>query len=170
MVFGGTFLDDTWEFDGTDWAQRTVTGPPYRSTTMAYDPVRHQAVIYGGEGDEIYGDTWAWSGTEWAQVDQGGSGPPLMDEMAMAFDSARGKLVMFGGRDDLNYDLNDQWEWNGSQWRSVAPHGAAWPTERSGASLVFDSARGCLVMFGGGVFTASASTFLAETWEYCPPP
>ena len=37
----------------------------------------------------------------------------------MAYDSARGKTVLFGGWD--GHRATDTWEWNGQRWAEVTP-------------------------------------------------
>ena len=41
------------------------------------------------------------------------------DSFAMAYDSARERIVLFGGRTDRSGDLNDTWEWDGRTWTRV---------------------------------------------------
>jgi hypothetical protein len=75
VLFGGSHDDppgslfaDTWEWDGTAWAQRTPsTAPPARSAgAMTFDPGRGVTVIFGGNGASgPLGDTWEWDGTDW---------------------------------------------------------------------------------------------------------
>jgi hypothetical protein len=36
----------------------------------------------------------------------------------MAYDAARSRLVLFGGYNGTE-NLNDTWEWDGTQWRCV---------------------------------------------------
>ena len=66
---------------------------------------------YGGRGG--LGDTWTWNGTDWTQRAPAQSPPPRYDH-AMAYDSARQRLVLFGG---ITPDfLADTWTWDGSTW------------------------------------------------------
>jgi len=55
----GPYLDDTWEWDGTSWTQVLTTGPGARNPSMAYDPVGHRIVLFGGHaGGAAFSDTW----------------------------------------------------------------------------------------------------------------
>jgi hypothetical protein len=102
VLFGGSdgnLLNDTWEWDGTDWTQRrpTFSPPARKAPCSAYDSVRRVIVIFGGrEGDDAkaLADTWEWDGTTWRQ---GATGPSARSSCAMAFDSARNQVVMYGG-------------------------------------------------------------------------
>jgi hypothetical protein len=100
VLFGGvtnvgTSLQDTWEFDGTNWTQAfPSTMPAARGDAgMAFDRARNRTVLFGGyDGLTIYTDTWEWDGTAWIRRTTlglpNGGGP-------MVFDSWRNHSVMF---------------------------------------------------------------------------
>jgi hypothetical protein len=77
VLFGGlsgrTALDDTWTWDGTQWARVEVTGatpPPRSHHAMAYDRQRGRVVLFGGalsDGTQL-ADTWEWDGTTWTKA------------------------------------------------------------------------------------------------------
>lgn len=95
----------------------------------------------------------------WVQVDV--EGPPARHSPAMAYDSRREVVVLFGGFTGRERDANmygDTWEWDGKEWRLVATEG---PTPRLGHAMVYDEARGVIVLFGG-----NDGTFRNETWEW----
>jgi len=79
----------------------------------------------------------------------------------MAFDSLRGKVVLFGGRTFGNTWYGDTWEWDGSTWTQVATTG---PQARSGHAMAYDSLRHRVVLFGGT--RALPPFYLADTWEW----
>ena len=75
---------------------------------------------------------------------------------ALAYDSARGRVVLFGGFDSSGNVFSDTWEWDGDAWTDVTPSGAnTSPSARNNHALAYDSARGRVVLFGG--FTASTA-------------
>ncbi len=168
ILFGGeppgSFEDDTWEWDGAMWTERApATVPPgRRGNALAYDAARTKVVMFGGVGQTaIVADTWEWDGTDWLDRTPSTS-PPARFYHAMAYDSARGRVVLFGGIGELGFGLlGDTWEWDGASWIDVTP--ATSPTARSGAALVYDEARGRIVLFGGD---ASDTNFSDETWEW----
>ena len=86
--------------------------------------------------------------------------PPAREGHAMAYDSARGRVVLFGGTDG-NGPLGDTWEWDGHSWVQRTP--ATSPTARYGHAMAYDSARGHVVLFGGG---GSPGESLADTWDW----
>ena len=71
VLFGGVSapigsVNDTWEYDGTTWTQRTpASAPPAREyPAMAYDSTHQVTVLFGGFPS--LNDTWLWNGTTWS--------------------------------------------------------------------------------------------------------
>jgi hypothetical protein len=67
---GSTPQNDLWEYDGTNWAQITITGPApaaRKNHAMVYDAARRVVVMQGGcnAADQNFNDTWLWNGTNW---------------------------------------------------------------------------------------------------------
>src|SRR5438094_5440772 len=106
VLHGGSGrLRDTWEWDGTDWSQRSPATNPYprMAFAMAYDTARARTVVFGGDfllpNDFSLGwdnETWEWDGTNWLRDWTAAAPSPRMD-LAMAYDAARGRMVLFGG-------------------------------------------------------------------------
>jgi hypothetical protein len=116
-------------------------------------------VLFGGYGyglPTLLSDTWEWDGIDWSLRTPSASPTPRSGH-AMAYDSARSRVVLFGGG-----QLSDTWEWNGSNWAERFPSDA--PAGRSSHALAYDSARGRQVLFGGG-----SGGYLSDTWEYFAP-
>ncbi len=158
VLFGGFASNgssgDTWEWNGTVWTQRAVSGPSARSDhAMVYDALRGVTVLFGGRpsgssaGD---GETWEWDGTTWTQ--RVVSGPSPRYGHAMAYDARRGVTVLFGG----SAGSGETWEWNGTVWTQRAVSG---PSARSGHAMAYDSLRGATVLFGGYTPNYSEDTF-----------
>lgn len=156
--FAGPALGDTWLYDGTTWALASSSGPPPRyAHALAFDPVRRRVVLFGGVGTNgtsptLRGDTWEWDGAVWVLA--ASAGPPPRSHHAMAFDPARGKVVLFGGDTSLlvktfgsaGEPYRDTWEWDGSTWTLQSPGGLG---GRVNHALVFDESRGRLLLVGG---------------------
>ena len=167
VLFGGhqydgahIWLNDTWEWDGVDWVQRTpATTPPGRAhAAMAYDAARGVTVLFGGWAG-FYGDTWEWDGTDWAQRSPA-TAPTARLFPRMVYDAEREVCVLFGGYDYTYNYQNDTWEWDGTNWVQRTP--AASPTGRDSHQMAYDAARGLTFLFGGG----GVAGFLGDTWEY----
>ena len=63
---------------------------------------------------------------------------------AMAYDAARGQVVLFGGYG--GGFRNDTWVWDGTTWAQKSP--ATSPSSRYGHAMAYDAARGQVVLFG----------------------
>ena len=151
------------------WRERSDRqSPPARDGhALAYDSARGRVVLFGGRdsSNNRLSDTWEWDGTSWTDVTPSGAtaSPPARERHALAYDSDRGRVVLFGGQDSLSNRLSDTWEWDGTGWTDVTPPGVgASPPARFGHALAYDSARGRVVLFGGDRFTNR----LSDTWEW----
>jgi hypothetical protein len=120
VLFGGqtscssTLYSDLWEWDGTEWNQvTTFNGQVARSQhALAFDEDRAVLLFFGGIvgggcSTPEFADarTWEWSGADLRGPDLGG--PSARSGSRMVYDSARHKLVLFGGYDGTL--LNDTW-------------------------------------------------------------
>jgi len=76
---------------------------------------------------------------------------------AVAYDSARGVTVLFGGDGYPSYK-RDTWEWDGDDWTLRSTVG---PPARQHAAMAYDDSRGVVVMFGG-----VGLQFFGDTWEW----
>ena len=169
---GARRLSDTWEWDGTSWTKVTPIGadasPPARiAHALAYDIARGRVVLFGGFGNSgVLSDTWEWDGTSWTEVTPytAKASPSARDFSALGYHSARGRVVLFGGRDPSNDALSDTWEWDGTSWTEVTPSlPNAKPSGRAAHALAYDNARERLVLFGG---IDSSDKVLSDTWEW----
>ena len=99
LLFSGVTvgsLGDTWEWNGNEWTHLQDLGPGYlRVSAMAYTV--HGTILFGGEkrDDEVNDDTWLWDGQFWTHVQD--IGPSARYGHAMANDSRRDRIVLFGG-------------------------------------------------------------------------
>src|SRR5690606_7562385 len=121
LLFGGTDhtgnVADTWLFDGAQWVHlEPATNPsPRYGHALASDAKRERIVLFGGDSSSgERNDTWEWDGTKWINVtpdpEVSPSPPPRFDH-ALAYDSDRNVVVLFGGRTRDGQPFNDTWEW-----------------------------------------------------------
>jgi hypothetical protein len=87
-------------------------------------------------------------------------GPKPRRGHAMAFDSARQRLVLFGGNEFLPTLFKNTWEWDGENWTQMTDLG---PRPRLEFAMAYDSQRRKTVLFGGMVV---AGERLGDTWEW----
>lgn len=155
-------------WDGFEWRSqpRFSGGPMARSAAaFAWDAVRGDLLVFGGHSMSgstmvMHQDTWAWNGTAWRSL--GGTAPPARSYAAMAFDEARGEMVMFGGFDGFGSAQvyrGDTWVHDGVQW---SPRPGAGPAARAMHSLAFDASSQRMVLHGG---LSPGGTF-ADTWTW----
>ena len=97
-----TPLNDTWEWNGSDWAQIAVPDPkptPRYGHALAYDPFRFRVVSMSG--DALGDDFWNWDGVRWRSDSYVSGGPDVSPNARMGpgwvYDSNRGGLLLFGG-------------------------------------------------------------------------
>lgn len=181
---GGTFLSDTWEWDGSAWTQMTPTDPegdgnPSQRVShgLTYDAARGVVVLFGGRrlNGGVTSELWEWNGASWAKrtpTDPEGDGSAsAREKIALAYDTARGRTVLFGG------PIADTWEWNGTSWDSITPtdpQGDGNPSARVNHAMVYDPGRGKVLMFGGASTDASATPnnelwgWDGTSWERLP--
>jgi hypothetical protein len=90
-------------------------------------------------------------------------GPGHRTDAAMAYDSARHRVVLFGGYLSIGNGgalQGDTWEWDGNVWAKKATTG---PSAREDTAMAYDATRGRVVLFGG------SSNFVGDkgdTWEW----
>ncbi|MBI3847856.1 MAG: IPT/TIG domain-containing protein [Planctomycetes bacterium] len=151
VLFGGHdasgIRNDTWEWDGTNWTLRhPATAPPARNGhAMTFDSARGRVVLFGGfggsTGNFYLSDMWEWDGDDWTQRTSSTS-QPVRWLHQMAFDSARSRIVLYGGS-GRHEEFYDTWEFDGNDWSEVQPQLFAY----SEFSLVFDTNLQRVVMF-----------------------
>ena len=169
----GSETGETWEWDGASWREvATSDFPSLRDYFWTvYDSARRVVVLFGGSdatspAAPSLADTWEYDGTAWTQARTPGAPRPRM-EYAMAYDSARRVVVLFGGRHAATDTgcFGDTWEYDGVHWRQVYP--AASPSAREGSAAAYDPVRHVVVLFGGAAFMPSGDgTYFDDTWEY----
>jgi len=86
-------------------------------------------------------------------------GPSARSNVAMIFDLARKRVVLFGGAGNGTTLANDTWEWDGENWTQYEDIG---PPPRSRHAMAYDAKRDRVVLFGG----SAGNQQLADTWEW----
>jgi hypothetical protein len=163
VLFGGTGEDgdvfDTWEWDGEAWTQIEDEGPqaPWFTSNVVYDAARQVTILESGSASSFAGKgTWAWDGSAWTQLTN--TGPAARQVLSLAFDSVRERVVLFGGRDTTNLELQkDTWEWDGVVWKEVQDIG---PSPRQGSGMV--GTGDDVLLFGG----SNEAGLLGDTWAW----
>lgn len=176
------FLNETWEFTGTDWSNTSATlvnanGPlPGRiNFVMQFDGVN--VMLYGGQGGSatagVLEDTWTWGTVSqtWTQLVPA-TVPSGRWDMADGYLSTIGALaftggvVMFGGQNTL-FHMLETWLWDGvaQTWTQVAVANGAGPTARINHAMAGSGSIGgtpSVVMFGG----EGTNQQFNDTWQF----
>jgi hypothetical protein len=149
------------------------TRPPGREwPSLAYDPARHELVLFGG--DDLgaanpsggFRGTWTRTGTRWTKQHPANS-PSGRTGAAMAYDAATRQVVLFGGSSPGGGVDAQTWIWTGSNWRRLHP--ATSPRARADANLVYDAARHELILFGGyqgRTCGCNDRIYFGDTWAW----
>lgn len=158
VMFGGIYGGgETWEWDGRSWwnAEPAVAPPWTGYAQMAFDPVRRTSwLVAGWSAFEL----WGWDGSSWRRTVTPVS-PPAGDGHAVAWDEARGELVLLSAGSGAT--PSETWTFDGTDWRRRQPAHA--PTARARHALAYDAARERMVLFGGD---DGSYTLLGDTWEW----
>jgi hypothetical protein len=163
VAFGGR-PSGTWEWDGSRWRVR-ITGllpAPRAGHVMASGGSSGGVFMTSGQvGRErrTIDTLWTWNGVGWRPISS--TGPRYRTLPAMALDTRRNVLVLYGGIGLINENrYGDTWEWNGTAW-SERPVDS--PGTRDHHAMAFDEARGTMVMFGG---QNAQREWITSTWLY----
>ncbi|MCA8969466.1 MAG: hypothetical protein KDC95_06770 [Planctomycetes bacterium] len=101
------------DFTSHRWSRRSLTGGPRYTTfvSAAYMSDREIIVFDGLRGETWFLDVIAQTWSKYA-----GTSPSPREGAAIAFDEARGRVVLHGGRTRVGntyQTLNETWEWEG---------------------------------------------------------
>ena len=136
---------------------------------LAQDPLSQNVLLFGGRSTEsnvLLSDMWVLSDTTWIEIVPSSSPPPRA-EHALAYDSNRRRVVLFGGCADAGETgcrsggavLADTWEWDGNRWLQRRVETS--PPGRDSHAMAYDAAHGQVLLFGG---RGESGDFLGDTW------
>jgi hypothetical protein len=171
VMFGGydpdlnDDVDQTWEYDSTrrEWTELlTAVRPGERANhSMAYRSSDGAVVVFGGE-DASSGyrldDTWVLLDDTWQELDPS-TRPSARYTPAMAFDEARNRIVLYGGRWSNATVHSDTWVLENDEWVELLVGG---PGRRGDAGMVYDRERQVSVLAGGAEIEDTSQA----TWEF----
>ncbi len=189
LLFGGTdggnYRNKTWLWDGNAWNLLAAAGPSGRTTAIATDLARRTTVLFGGQtGASTYAaDTWRFDGTLWSPVtiddDEGDGEPSPRAHHRLAFDTARGVFVLFGG---INAGIRNNEVWELTNGNGSVPYDhASWikrcdgvpadddcgtaPTPRAEMGWAYDGISGQMVAAGGATGPSNVD-YSEELWGF----
>lgn len=159
MLAGRTNDSSGFAWDGTTWSPLLGGYPTENTAMVAYDPDRKLAIVLDVDNTAKTLRHWEYDGAGFRKIAL--AVPPYRRGARMAYDSARKRVVLFGGRGPSD-TLADTWEFDGAAWAARTPPTS--PPERQGYCMAFDPSRNVTVIFGGTGGTGVG--LLADTWEW----
>ena len=166
---GGAYavVGDTWEDDQKGWHRLADITP--RDHQSLVETSGGNVMMYGGIGASRSGpwpsDTWLLENDAWRRV--AAEGPAGRARTAMAYDSKRGRVVLFGGAsappgpNQPQTFLADTWLWDGERWQKAADSG---PPGRYAHGMVFDERAGVVLLYSGAAAHRNAP--LSDMWQW----
>jgi hypothetical protein len=127
LVYGGyadRILEDVWVWRDGAWEHSDIPGPGPRSHFgMAYDERANSLLLFGGASStstfsSLSDETWMLINGAWSELSLEEQ-PSRRGSPATAYDPYRHRVVLYGGFASDRSDLNDTWEWDGSQWQCM---------------------------------------------------
>lgn len=174
-------IDETWLMSGSRWAQRFPSVRPEgrAAHSMVYDSKRGRVVLFGGFTDAaavnglaiFHNDTWVWQNGQWTFVETAHAPSPRYYS-AMAYDSDRDRIVLFGGiayksDNKTTETLYDTWEFDGTDWTQAAPSGSVHVGK---PVLAYDPSRKQMVLVGSNdLFATTMYLYNAEAKSWAAP-
>lgn len=145
-----------------------VTGTPTQRRDNPGAASHDRMYVFGGRlgnaTTTVLNALYEFDGSAWTlKTAEGAVGsPPARGGACVAWDSLRGKLVVFGGDDGLGNFFGDTWEWDlaTNAWTNVNP--ATSPSPRRFSAMTFDPTLNGMLLFGGE--TTAGAPPSNETW------
>lgn len=160
-------VGDTWEGDQNGWRPLADLVP--RDHHSLVEDSRGNLLLFGGIGADRSspwpGDTWLLDAAGWRRIAT--EGPAGRGRTAMAYDSARRRVVLFGGASapagpkGPQTFLGDTWLWDGERWQKAADSG---PPGRYAHGMVYDERAGVVLVYSGAAAHRNAP--LSDMWQW----
>ena len=164
IIFGGVETqfqrrNDFKCFDGFAW-QDFAGSPaiPAEDGELVFDSQRNFLVLAVSSGNAL--QTWEYRNGQWARKVTA-TNPGRRIDQGFVYDTARHRIVMFGGYGPGNQIVDETWEYDGDDWVLMTP--ADSPPALAGTAMYFDSVRNRVVLFGG---MNGQHAVTNQTWEY----
>jgi cysteine-rich repeat protein len=143
-------------------AWRVAVASMFQPAEMAYDGTRDVVVLSSlSRTYELHGQAW--------QLPEPHHLPTIVTDSGTTWDSARRRVVLFGG--GIQLESNETWEWDGRDWERRIPLTRS-PHARWQPTLAYDPVRQRTIMLGGHYMVQDPDTQrwstieLFDTWEW----
>lgn len=139
-------LNDTWEFNGSDWKLLSLQGPEPRSgCAMAFDKNLNRCVLFGGNIRSSKNDPmWSWDGAKWDQVK---TEAETVYNTSMIFSDDKKMLIRYGGYNGKTR-VDTTWYYSRTNdWQILKT--SVNPLPRNHACMVYDTGDSSTFLYGG---------------------
>jgi hypothetical protein len=122
--YTGRVFSDFWAWKDNAWQEIKISGPGTLSHFgMVYDENANALVIFGGASTSssftsLTDKTWALADGAWTEINLENA-PSIRGLPAMGYDPESRKILLYGGFDSSGHELDDTWEWDGTQWNCL---------------------------------------------------
>ena len=124
VLFGGeawdgqsqTYSDETWEWDGNDWTQRSPehVPPPVTGQDMEFNPISGKVMMMGGALDgQLLTQTWEWTGDDWKLLWQAADGQNFESRLKLFYHSQLAAMLLYADTNQGTQFL----QWTGTDWQ-----------------------------------------------------
>jgi hypothetical protein len=143
-----------WEWNGTNWTQRSLASHPASGGVLATDVAHGQVVMLDGSLNPSPNHTWTIGANTGQQLGLTVE-PPRRQAASCGFDPVRGRLVVFGGFNApfgsaSLFGLADTWEFQMGAGASYASYGSGCAGSRGVPSI---APQGTSLPHAGSTFT-----------------
>ncbi len=158
---------------------------PVFAHAAAYDASRGTLLVSGGDAcyqspftcsvNETRAETWSLRdrrdaaftlvSRSWQRLGVTSlSAPSARKGMTLAYDSDRGRIVMFGGQLTSSATTNDTWEWTGTQWQQMIAAGGSSPAVKRFHAMAYDDGDDVTRLVGGDYEGFSVYAWNGSVW------
>ena len=161
VVLGGT-SNDVWALSmagTTAWSWIAGSPPVGGGYKAIYDPASDRMVVFAGDTEQNVDWVCALSlaGTPaWSEIVPAGTTPPARYGHSVIYDPVRGRMVVFGGFEGINYPYGNHSRYGNDAWALSLVGSPTWsalstaaPSERVDHTAIYDPLRHSMVVFGG---------------------
>lgn len=151
----------------------SIPAPPARSHhAMVYDNERQVVVMFGGlviDSSSLRlkqdNSMWEYDGFSWKQIETATS-PPARAYHSMAYDTARGVTVLYGGTGASGWLGDTTWEYDGNTWHEIDT--IAYPYICEFPAMTYAANLQAIVFYGYKPETENTWLYTGHSWEQFP--
>lgn len=175
LTSGGGWDNDTWTFHNGTWTKLTSLAesspPPTEAAAATYDPAEIGVLVFGGTvktgmNPFVSNLTWLFHGGTWSNLTSAlPRAPPRLTGASMAYDSADGYVVLFGGNTATGHATNYTWSFANGSWKNITATAGIAPPPSCCSTLVDDPTLSGLLL-STAADEKTSNTMPSVTWKF----